>query len=63
MARMPKATVRVVLPKGSRGPADTVMEFRHGDSETQLAKDIVDALRAKGYQATAHIHVEQDEVY
>lgn len=62
-ARMPKATIYVSLPMGSNGPRDTIMEFRHGNHETQLAKDIVDALRAIGYECSVRIHTEQDEVY
>lgn len=63
MAKMPKATVRVALPKGSTGPRDTIMEFRHGNHETELAKDIVRSLRSLGYDCAAHIHIEHDEEY
>lgn len=63
---MPKATVRVGLPKGSPRTgttSDAVWNMEHSDSQTQLAKDVADALREMGYDVLVKIEREITEEY
>lgn len=62
MARMPKAVLKVGLPKGDKDTNNgMVIEFKHGEHQTQLALDMADALRDKGYVVAGHILKELEE--
>lgn len=64
MARMPKATLFVGIPKGDRRSSERHMiKFEHSDLETQLCKDIADGLRAQGYDVKVTIEREVVEDY
>ena len=66
MPRMPKARLRVATPLGEdfrpNGGSITI-DFKNGDQDTQLAKDITDAMRAKGYHCKLSIDKEITEEY
>jgi len=66
MARQSKARLRVWLPKGAKSGPNThphVMDFEHSDAQTDMAKDIADGLRAKGYEVQCTIEKEVTEDY
>jgi hypothetical protein len=61
MPRMSKATVFVGLPKENPGPNRYAINFGHDTDQSQLARDIVEALRAKGYDVKGVIEHESKE--
>lgn len=40
-----------------------VINFEHSETQTQLAKDIADGLRAQGYECKVNITKEANEEY
>jgi len=58
MAKMPKATVFVGFPKESPSGDRFMIKFEHSDEQTQLARDIVNSLREKGWDVKGVIEVE-----
>lgn len=68
MARLPKVKLVVGLPKGValRGTDNGDASWDMGtvrDAGMELAKDIVNALRATGYECKLYINREVDEEY
>lgn len=68
MARLPKVKLVIGMPKGvaMRGVdnGDSVWDMGHlREPGMELAKDIVNALRAKGYECKLYINREVDEEY
>ena len=63
MAKLPTARLCVALPKGSelRGTSkgDVGIELAYGEHYVQLAKDMAEGLRAKGYQCKVYITEEK----
>lgn len=68
MARNPATRLVVALPKGTElvgtSKGDVAWNLDHGpESYVELAKDVADALRAKGYKCKVYINREMDEEY
>lgn len=63
MPKMDKATLMVGMPKGSDANGGRIIKFEHSTSETQLAKDIADGLRAQGYKCKVLIDKDIQEEY
>lgn len=61
MPRMPKATVFVGLPKENPSQNRYKIEFNHDDEQAQLARDIVEALRERGYDVKGTIEYDLKE--
>lgn len=61
MPRKPKTRIRIGLPKGAPNPNWFIMDMGYGTHQLQLGKDIVEAMKAKGYQADGQIATEETE--
>lgn len=61
MAKKAKTRVRIGLPKGDLKPSWHIIDLGYGDNEAQLGKDIVEAMKAKGYTADGQILNEVEE--
>jgi len=61
MARKPKTRIRIGLPKDHPTPSWTVLDLGYGQDEAQMGRDIVEAMRAKGYQADGQTLNEVEE--
>lgn len=69
MARMPKTILYVGMPKGAelrgaqKGDATWDLGCGNGEYAVEMAKDIAEALRAKGYKCKVYVNREVEQEY